>query len=222
MNFKSECEMFDYLEQNCYAAVFSDVLDELGYRFQVISPTSNIRPLKDEYVAAGRAATMLNADDDRMDEPYDLAIKCMGNLKQDSIILTTANTHLDMGIMGELSATALRARGCRGAIVNGYTRDVRKLKEMNFPTFAWGSSAIDTTGRARVVDYNIPITVGGVKIFPEDLIFCDLDGIVVIPKKVEDEVISKTLLLIKTESMVREELAQGIEISEVWEKYHIL
>jgi len=222
MNFEPEIERFDYIEKNCYAGVFSDVLDELGYRFQVISPESNIRPLDDNYVVIGRACTMMNAQDDNMEDPYDLAIKCIEELKPGSVIVTTTNTPLDVGIMGELSATALRAKGCRGAIVNGYTRDVRKLKEMSFPTFAWGSSAIDTTGRARVISYNVPIDIGGVQVRPDDLIFCDLDGMVVIPRKIEKIAIKKVLNRVVEENIVRKELAEGENLSEVWDKYHIL
>ena len=222
MNIDSENERFDNIEKKCYAGVFSDVLDELGYRYQVISPDSNIRPLDDNYVVIGRAITMMNAQDDNMDDPYDLAIKCIDELKAGSVIVTTANTPLDVGIMGELSATALRAKGCRGAIVNGYTRDVRKLKEMGFPTFAWGPSAIDTTGRARVISYNIPIVIGGVQVCPNDLIFCDLDGMVVIPRKIEQIVIEKVLNRVAEENLVRKDLADGYNISDVWEKHHIL
>ena len=222
MNFEPEIERFDYIEKNCYAGVFSDVLDELGYRFQVISPDSNIRPLDDNYVVIGRACTMMNAQDDNMEDPYDLAIKCIEELKAGSVIVTTTNTPLDVGIMGELSATALRAKGCRGAIVNGYTRDVRKLKEMSFPTFAWGSSAIDTTGRARVISYNVPFDIGGVQVRPDDLIFCDLDGMVVIPRKIEKIAIKKVLNRVVEENIVRKELAEGENLSEVWDKYHIL
>jgi regulator of RNase E activity RraA len=222
MNSVSEIERLDYIEKTCYAAVFSDVLDELGYRFQVISPDSNIRPLDDKYVVMGRAWTMMNAQDDKIDDPYDMAIKCMEELKPGSVIITTSNTPLEVGIMGELSATALCAKGCRGAIVHGYTRDVRKLKKMGFPTFAWGPSAIDTTGRARVISYNIPIVIGGVEIRLNDLIFCDLDGIIVIPRKMEKIVFKNVLNRVAEEDLVRKKLAEGENLSEVWEKYHIL
>jgi len=93
---------------------------------------------------------------------------------------------------------------------------------MNFPTFAWGASAIDTTGRARVVSYNIPIVIGGVEIHPHDLLFCDLDGIVIIPKKMEKIVLKNVLNRVAEEDVVRKRLAEGENLSDVWEKYHIL
>jgi regulator of RNase E activity RraA len=124
--------------------------------------------------------------------------------------------------MGELTATALRVKECHGAIVNGYTRDARKLITMGYPTFAWGSSPVDTTGRVRVVDYNIPIAIGGVTITPGDLVFADLDGIVAIPRAAEKGVIEKVLDRISTENAVRRELAEGKAMSEVWSRYRVL
>src|SRR5690606_38606195 len=107
-------------------------------------------------------------------------------------------------------------------VVNGFTRDARKLIKMDFPTFAWGASPIDTTGRVRVINYNIPITIGGVKIFPGNLVFADLDGIIVIPQNIEKEVIDEVIKRINTENIVRKELAEGKTMAEVWKKHHVL
>ncbi|MBN1349886.1 RraA family protein, partial [candidate division KSB1 bacterium] len=104
----------------------------------------------------------------------------------------------------------------------GYSRDVRKITKMDFPTFAWGASPIDTTGRVRVIEYNTPIIIGGVKIFPNDLIFADFDGLVVIPQQYEQEIIDKTISRINTENKVRKELAEGHKMREVWDRYHVL
>lgn len=222
MNFKSETDLLTYLEQNAYAAVFSDILDEMGYTSQAISPHTNIRPLKNDFAAAGRAVTLLNETDNNKNEPYDAVIKCIDSLKPNSLLVTTGTDKFETGIMGELTATALRARKSRGAVVNGFTRDTRKLIKMDFPTFAWGASPIDTTGRVRVINYNIPITIGGVKIFPGNLVFADLDGIIVIPQNIEKEVIDEVIKRINTENIVRKELAEGKTMAEVWKKHHVL
>ncbi len=222
MKFESESELFSYFEENAYAAVFSDVLDKMGYCFQAVSPHSRIHPLKDNFVIMGRAVTLLNDNDSNKEEPYDAVIKCIDSLKPDSVLVTTGTDNFVTGIMGELTATALRAKKGRGAIVNGYTRDARKLIKMEFPTFAWGVSPVDTKGRVRVVDYNIPIIIGNVKISPGDLIFADLDGIIVIPKNLEKEVIEEVVKRISTENIVRKELTEGKTMAEVWEKYQVL
>jgi regulator of RNase E activity RraA len=222
MKFATEQELLQYLEQHAYAAAFSDILDEMGYRSQAVSPDAGIRPLRETFVAAGRAVTLLNVPDTNEEEPYDQVIKCIDSLEPGAILVTTGSVHLETGIMGELTATALQVKQCRGAIVNGYTRDLRKLIKMGYPTFAWGASPIDTTGRVRVVEYNIPITIGGMQVTPGDLVFADLDGIMVIPREAEEEVIGKVLDRITTESVVRKELAEGKPMSDVWSKYGVL
>ncbi|OHB81951.1 MAG: hypothetical protein A2V98_22685, partial [Planctomycetes bacterium RBG_16_64_12] len=163
-----------------------------------------------------------NAPDSNEEEPYDLVIKCIDSLAPGSILVTTGKVPLVTGIMGELTATALRVKQCRGAIVNGYTRDARKIIKMGYPTFAWGASPIDTTGRVRVVDYNIPITIGGVQITPGDLVFADLDGIMVIPRGIEEEVLGKVLDRVNTENVVRKELAEGRTMADVWSRHGVL
>jgi len=222
MNFADELELFEYLEHHAYAAAFSDVLDGMGFRSQAVSPDGRIRPLCETFVAVGRAVTLLNAPDTNEEEPYDLVIKCIDSLSPGSMLVTTGRVPLVTGIMGELTATALRVKGCRGAVVNGYTRDARKIIKMGYPTFAWGVSPIDTTGRVRVVEYNIPVSIGGVTVHPGDLVFADLDGVVVIPRLAEEEVIAEVLQRVSTENNVRKELAEGKKMSDVWSKYGVL
>jgi len=222
MKFIFETELLDYLEKNAYSAAFSDILDEMDYRYQVVSPHTRILPLKQDTVVIGRAVTLLNENDGNKVEPYETVIECIDSLKPDSILVTTGTQRFTTGIMGELTATALHVRKSRGAIVNGYTRDAKKIIKMNFPTFALGSSPIDTTGRVRVVDYNIPITIGGVKISPGNLVFADMDGIIVIPEAIEKEVIDEVIKRISTENVVRKELSEGKSMAEVWSKHHVL
>ncbi len=222
MKFNSESELFDYLEQHAYAGIISDILDENGYRAQVISPDCHIKPLNDDFVTVGRAVTMLNDINGDAEDPYKLVIECIDNIKPDSVLVTTGKVSLTTGIMGELTAMALRNRKVRGSIVNGYSRDLRKIKKMNFPTFAWGASPIDTTGRVRVIDYNITVEIGGVKIEPGMLIFADLDGIVTIPKEVEKSIISQIIERISVENLVRDDLEKGRKMREVWDNYQVL
>lgn len=222
MKFETERELFEYLQMHAYAAAFSDILDEMGNRGRVVSPDAHIRPLHESFVAIGRAVTLLNALDVNDEDPYDMVIKCIDSLQPDSMLVTTGAVHLTTGIMGELTATALRVKGCRGAVVNGYTRDARKIIQMGYPTFAWGASPIDTTGRVRVIEWNIPITVGGVVVTPGDIVFADLDGIVVVPRHMEKELIERVLERVSTENVVRKELAEGKRMSEVWSRYHVL
>jgi 4-hydroxy-4-methyl-2-oxoglutarate aldolase len=65
--------LFDEMKAKLYSAALSDVLDEMGYRDQVVSPSLGIKPLKAEWVAAGRAKTLYNEYSTNAEDPYELS-----------------------------------------------------------------------------------------------------------------------------------------------------
>ena len=223
MEFKSEIEMFKFMEEYFYSGALSDILDEMGYLQCAASPQAMIKPLFPQAICAGRVRTLLNAPAKTgRKDPYKKAIELMDSLKPGEVAVTASKKPLETGIMGELSATAMRSREARGCLVDGYTRDARKIIQMQFPTFAKGFSPIDSTDRAGVVDYDCPIIFGRRKIFPHQIVFADLDGIIFIPTEIEKEVIQKALKRVETESKVRKELGEGRRVRDVWDKYHVL
>ncbi len=218
----SELALFQKMSDVLYAGAVSDILDEMGFRDQVVDPSLGIAPLHPGMVAVGRAWTLLNDFDDRTENPYELAIKAMDGMQPGQLLIATGRVPLVPGIFGELSATRVRKVGGTGALVNGFSRDGRKILSMDFPLFCRGISPVDTTGRVRVVDYGCPVEIGGRRIEAGQIVFADMDGIVVIPREAEDEVIAKALERAEVETAVREELRQGRTMDEVWEKYHVL
>jgi len=69
---------------------------------------------------------------------------------------------------------------------------------------------------------DIPIECGGVRVCPGDLIYGDVDGVVVVPQDMVDEVVAKAWEKVRGESKVREELRSGASVVETFEKYGIL
>jgi len=222
MAFKNEIDMFRFMERYFYAAALSDILDELGYRRCAASPAAMIRPLFPQAVCAGRVRTLLNAPRRTgRDNPYKLALKFMDSLKPGDVAVAAATKPLEAGIMGELSATAMKRRGARGCLVDGFTRDAKKIIRMQFPVFAKGVSPIDTTDRAAVVEYDCPISFAGRKTVPGQIVYADFDGIIFIPKEAENEVIRKAVERVKKETRVRSALRRGIKAQDAWKKYHV-
>ena len=223
MKFRSELEMFAFMEREFYSGAISDILDAMGFRKCAASPHALIRPLYPQAVCAGRVRTLLNAPKRTgREDPYKMAIALMDSLRPGDVAVATAAKPLETGIMGELSATAMRSRGARGCLVDGYTRDARKIVRMRFPVFAKGISPIDTTDRAAVVDIDCPVIFAGRRIAPGTIVFADLDGIVFIPKEVEKEAIHEAVRRVRAESKVRKALGAGKKVREVWDKYHVM
>lgn len=93
---------------------------------------------------------------------------------------------------------------------------------MNFPVYYAGIRPLDSKGRGIVINYDVPVDCGEVKVFPGDLIYADFDGIVVIPKAVEDKVFEMAIVKVNHENLSRTELLNGKTLREVYDKYKAL
>ena len=218
---KNNTELFDMMEECLYAAVISDALDAAGFREQAMQHT--IRPLLPETVVVGRAMPVLCLEVYEIpDEPYQQEIAAVDSLKQDDVLVCSTNGSTRICFWGELLSTAARARGARGAVIDGFIRDVRKIMEMQFPIFTTGITPIDSNGRGEVVAYNVPIECGGVTVNPGDIVFGDADGVVVIPQTVETQVIEAALEKVSGENRTRDALQEGATLREVYDKFGIL
>lgn len=214
-------KLFDEMCARLYSAALSDVLDEMGFRDQVVSPLLGIKPLRSEWVVAGRAKTLYNEFSTKAEDPYELAIVGLDQIESGQVLIAGGSVE-DLGIMGELSAHRIIQRGGRGAIVHGYSRDTRQLLELEFPVFCRGGSPIDTTGRSRVTAVDVPVRFGDREVRSGQIVFADADGIVLIPPEAEEAVVTGALRRVDEEAQVRNDLRKGSSFREVWDRYHIL
>jgi 4-hydroxy-4-methyl-2-oxoglutarate aldolase len=214
-------DYFDEIKEQLYSAVISDVLDSLGYRNQTMEP--RLRPVEPSMVLVGRAKTVLAAEVYRIpDKPYEKQIAALDSIKPGEVFVAALNGSKSSAFFGELMATAIRAAGGRGAVIDGLSRDTKKIVGMGFPVFVAGFRPTDSLGRIEVIESDTPIICAGVWVHPGDLIFGDIDGIVVVPQSIEEQVIAKAKEKVKGENLVRDLLQQGVKISVAFERYGIL
>lgn len=220
-DFKGEQEKFDTMQDKLYASVISDILDSLGARDQVMR--ADICPMYQGAVVVGRAYTILSADIYELrDDPYRGEIEAVDSLKPNDVLVVCTNRSTRTCFWGELLSTAARARGARGAIIDGYTRDVRQITAIKFPIFATGRKLVDSAGRSIVIDHSCPISCGDVLVKTGDIVFGDIDGVVVIPKELEKEVIPLALEKVGKENLLRDELLKGAMLAEAYAKHKVL
>jgi regulator of RNase E activity RraA len=112
--------------------------------------------------------------------------------------------------------------GAAGAVVDGYSRDTRGILELGFPTFSYGRYAQDQAPRGKVIDFRVPIEIKGVKVMPGDIVVGDLDGVCIIPKAIEREVITQALEKARGERMVQVKIQEGMGAKEAFETYGIM
>ena len=154
--------------------------------------------------------------------PYDLELKAVDSCEPGSVLIAAASGSVRSGIWGELLSTAASNRGCVGTIVHGAVRDISKMTEMRFPVFATAKCIYDSLHRQRVIDMDIPVEIDGVIFSPGDLVYCDEDGVVVVPRSVEKEVIARALKKVSAESVTRDEIKRGMKATEAYQKYGVL
>jgi regulator of RNase E activity RraA len=203
------------------SALLADVLDGLGQRHSALP--SHIRPLDREWKLCGRAATLSAVTvAAEPTHPYAVEMECIDLLRPGEVLVATTNGDRASALWGELLSTAARARGAVGAVIDGLTRDAARLLTMGFPVFASGFCPLDSKGRLDCIAYGQPIRVGSCIIQPGDWIFGDIDGLVVVPVELADEAFRLALTKAQGENRVRDELARGRSLREVFAEFGIL
>lgn len=211
----------EFVEQNLYTAVVSDSLDQLGVRHQAMR--EYLRPAHKLCKFAGWARTIACSDVYHVvDDPYAMEIEAIDSLLPGEAAVIGTQSSTRNAPWGELLSTAAKARGARGAVIDGLIRDVNKIEELGFPVFATGIKPVDSMGRGLVTAYNVPVECGEVIVHPGDLIFADYDGVVAIPQAIVPQVVELAADKVKREDGSRAELMAGGYLRDVFKKYGVL
>jgi regulator of RNase E activity RraA len=204
-----------------YAAVVADVLDGLGFRNQTLP--ARIRPLTPAQKVYGRVCTAKAVTVQEIPaEPYKLEIAAVDGMGRGDVLLVDVGNDETCGFWGELLTTACLYKGVHGVVMTACTRDMWKIKELNFPVFGIGFHPADSKGRADIIEIGQPITIGDVVAKQGDYILGDEDGTVIIPAEAAEETVRLAKEKISGENIARADLARGVPMGEVFRKYGIL
>ncbi|MEG1926236.1 MAG: RraA family protein [Ruthenibacterium sp.] len=215
----NEDEMFALMKEKLYTPVVGDILDVMGYAHQFLP--AQIHPLKDSMKIAGKAYTVLECDVfEAQNKPFGFLTEALDQLEKNDVYVATG-AH-NSALWGELLTATARTRGAVGAVLDGYTRDTPQVLEQNWPVFAAARWAQDSSIRTNVIDYRCTIEIGNVVIHNGDLIFADMDGVLVIPKESAEECIEKSLEKAAGEKLVRKAIEAGMSATEAFQKFGIL
>lgn len=229
MTWKNDGELFSLTRKELFTSVVGDVMDKLRLQRQFLPPV--IRPLRADMVVIGRAMPVLSVDvgqervsgtaNPLMEKPFGLMLEALDDLRENEVYISTGSSPRN-ALWGELMSTRACKLGAVGAVVNGYSRDTKAVLDLNFPTFSYGSYGQDAGPRSKVVDFRLPVEIGAVFIEPGDVVFGDIDGVCIIPRKAEVEVFQKALEKARGEKLVKRALEEGSSAVSAFQKYGIM
>ena len=221
--------LFALAQRELFTAVVGDVMDTLGFPHQFLPP--RIGPLRPDMVVIGRAMTVLEADvfEDRsssknnpiMGQPFGLMFEALDDLKPNEVYVC-AGASPRYALWGELMSARAIKLGAAGAVVDGYLRDTHGILAQNFPAFSYGSYAQDQGPRGKVIDFRVPIEIDGIRINTGDIVFGDVDGVLVVPREAEAEIFTGAIEKARGEKLVQKAIEAGMSASDAFRKFGIM
>jgi 4-hydroxy-4-methyl-2-oxoglutarate aldolase len=214
MKAREICDRYEKL----YTGAVADILDEKGYRRQCLG--KELRPILPQQRVAGFAFPALG--EATADVSYDCRpeiLKFLEAIPADSVVVFDPGKEKVCAAWGEFMALVARNRGCRGIVVDGPIRDAEMIVQSGFQIFGTGYWPVSSVGRWRPVHYGQPIILHGVEIRPGDFVLGDIDGVVVVPQPLVEEVLLAAEECYRAERSMKEELRAGKTMGEVFAKY---
>lgn len=215
-----EVALFAAAREKLYSAAIGDVLDSMDLHRNFLP--ARIRPLTPDMVVVGKAAPVVVSDGiGTGDRPAGKLFEALDSLSEGDVYITNGGSS-EYALWGELLSTRATHLKAAGAVMNGHHRDTAGILSVGFPTFSWGAWAQDIRYRGVVVDWNVPIEVGGIPVRPGDIVFGDRDGVLVVPARLAEAVFRLALEKVETENKVRDAFRRGMPAVEAWDTYRVM
>ena len=199
--------------QQLYGGLVNDTLREMGYLHQTLP--NDIMPLRDNMVVAGIAFTVRGRKSTEIEGEMEQRAQMLSAIHQDSVVVWDTQRDDESAHWGEVMTKAAMLAGCRGAIVDGGVRDTQLVLDQNFPLFIRYRSSNGMLGRFRMIDFQEPITIGHVMIHPGDIVFADIDGAIVVPRKLALQVLYRSEEIRGEEQVYKQWIDDGMSPEEV-------
>ena len=210
----------DFTERlaKCYTGVVHDIMRDDGHKNFTLPPS--IKPAKPNHILAGQIFTMEGEVDQTLSH-HDTLLAWTGFLSKapnNKVVICQPNNH-EVALMGELSAETLQLKGVRGYIVDGGARDLDFILKIDFPVWSSFYTPRDVVGFWKPTQFEHTIKIGNTTINNNDYVLADIDGVVIIPEKNIEDILTRSEKLINTENLVRKSIKEGMDPQEAYLKY---
>lgn len=197
-----------------YSGDIHDSLEQLG-GWGYLDGISLQGALKPGQVVCGPAVTVQFEKSERRNQPQDVYHNAIDNAPKGGVMVVDASC-AEGSCSGELMSTGAKTRGLAASVVSGTVRDIAQVRELGYPLFGRSLSPVSVSGKMEPRHSQITIEIGRVKVSPGDIIFADIDGVVVIPKAMAKAVADQADQLGRAEASARDRILAGEKLQAIW------
>ena len=206
---KELCARYEKL----YTSAVNDVLREMALLDQTLP--HSILPLREQMKVAGPAFTIKGAKSLLVKDEMLERAEMLESIPEDSVVAWDTSGDDESAQWGEVMTMAAIKRGCRGAVVDGGVRDTDRVLSQGFPVFVRYRTSNGMLGRFRILGYQVPIKIGNVCINPGDVVFGDIDGVIVVPRNLAYDVLLRAEEIVAGESEIKRWIREGMSARDV-------
>ena len=202
-----------YRYEALFTAAVNDVLREMNLLYQTLP--HQIMPLRESMKIAGTAFTVKGCKSLEVKDEMLERVQMLDSIPEDAVVAWDTSGDDESAQWGEVMTMAAVRKGCRGAVVDGGVRDTNRVLEQGFPVFVRYRTSNGMLGRFRITGWQLPIQIGGVHIVPGDIVFGDIDGVIVVPRAIAYEVLLRAEEIARNESAMKRWIESGMSAREV-------
>lgn len=196
-----------------YTGAVNDVMREMCLPNQALPP--GIVPLRDEMVLCGEAFTVRAVADPTLSGELDVRVKMLDEIREHHVVVWNANGEQVASHWGGVMTRASMKRGCRGAIIDGGIRDTKDILAQGFNIWSRYRTSTGALSHTKVAAYQQPIVIEGLIIKPGDIVMADIDGALVVPRKIAVAVLERAEQIEKNEGEIKAWVDAGLSAEEI-------
>jgi regulator of RNase E activity RraA len=201
-----------------FTPLVSDAMDRLGLECRVLPNSVQSIPFDPHLKVAGVAFPCRVAPTKEYVEIAKL-LEMVDHIPDDAFVVVAADADTDAALWGGLMSTRAKARGARGAVVNGGIRDFEQIAGLGFPVFGKYRCIKDIRRRGYMADYNVEVNFDGQKVRPGDTVFGDANGVLIIPQEHFEIVHAELMKSIAGEDATAKGLQAGRSARELFKEF---
>lgn len=198
-------------------ATLSDALDKLGIAGQCLG----IKPLDHAFRMTGRAFTLSYAP---VGHPVGTVGDFIDDVPEGAVVAIDNGGRPDATVWGDILTFCAHKRGLAGTVIDGACRDTHLALDLHYPMYSRSYSMRTGKDRVQLEAVGVIVNIGDARVAPGDILRGDSDGVVVIPRAREEEVLAAAEAIDAAEARIREAIAGGMRLDEArrQQSYHLL